>query len=80
MNERLVRWQGYSMGQFTFVLNMFFGLSVSTLAFGFSLLQDEKFILISFPKFIFKTGLILPVFSKRKYCSGLEWQVLYRVT
>ena len=58
MGERFVRWQGYTMGQLTFVLNMFFGLSVAALAFAFSLIKDKEFIISSFPKLLFQVGVI----------------------
>jgi hypothetical protein len=58
MGERFVRWQGYTMGQLTFVLNMFFGLSVATLAFAFSLIKDKEFIISSCPKLVFQIGVI----------------------
>lgn len=58
MSERFVRWQGYTMSQLTFVLNMFFGLSVATLAFAFSLIKDKEFTLSSCPKLLFQIGVV----------------------
>jgi uncharacterized membrane protein len=58
MNDRFVRWQGYSIGQLTLALNMFFGLSVGALAFAFSLVLDKKFVLSDYPKLAFQIGLI----------------------
>ena len=46
------------MGQLTFVLNMFFALSVAALAFAFSLIKDKEFTLIAYPKLFFQIGLV----------------------
>jgi hypothetical protein len=58
MTERFVRWQGYTISQLTFALNMFFGLAVGALAFSFTLVKDENFVLPPCPKFAFKIGIV----------------------
>ncbi len=71
MGEKFIRWQGYSMGQLTFVLNMFFGLSVGALAFSFSLLKDKEFTLSSCPKLSFQIGLVSLCISVFVSCAAV---------
>ena len=71
MSERFVRWQGYSMGQLTFALNLFFGLSVGALGFAFTLIRDENFILTSCPKTLFQISLISLSFAILIGCSAV---------
>ena len=57
-SEKFIRWQGYTIEQLTFALNLFLGLSVGSLAFGISLIRDETFVLSGCSKTIFKVGLV----------------------
>ncbi|MDH5548200.1 MAG: hypothetical protein OEZ43_21730 [Gammaproteobacteria bacterium] len=81
MSDRFVRWQGYTMSQLTFVLNMFFGLSVAALAFAFSLVRDKDFILDSCSKHTLQICLVslsIAVFSS---CAAVVSRLFdYRFT
>jgi len=57
-SERYIRWQGYTISQLTFALNLFFGLSVASLAFAFTLVKDKEFQLIGCPKTLFQISLL----------------------
>lgn len=54
-SERYIRWQGYTISQLTFALNLFFGLSVGSLAFAFTLVKDKEFLLSGCPKYYFRS-------------------------
>jgi len=62
-NERFIRWQGYTLNQVSFAINLFIGLSTATLGFSVSLLIDEKFVLLGKPKYIFTLGLLSQLLS-----------------
>ena len=81
MGERFVRWQGYTMGQLTFVLNMFFGLSVAALAFAFSLIKDKEFTLSSCPKLLFQIGVVSLCIAVFVSCAAVVSRLFdYRYT
>ncbi|HEV2799818.1 MAG TPA: hypothetical protein VGW12_04940 [Pyrinomonadaceae bacterium] len=62
-SERFIRWQGYTLNQVSFAINLFIGLSTATLGFSVSLLIDEKFVLHGRPKYIFTLGLLSQLLS-----------------
>lgn len=69
------------MGQLTFVLNMFFGLSVSALAFAFSLIKDKEFILSSCPKLLFQIGVVSLCIAVFVSCAAVITRLFdYRYT
>jgi len=81
MSERFVRWQGYSMGQLTFALNMFFGLSVGALAFAFSLVRDKEWVLTGCPKLVFQIGLVSLCLAVFASCAAVISRLFdYRYT
>lgn len=75
-SERFVRWQGYTINQLTFALNLFLGLSVGALAFGITLFRDEKFIIIGCPKLAFSLGLITICISFVAGCLAVVSRLL----
>jgi cytoskeletal protein RodZ len=69
------------MGQLTFVLNMFFGLSVGALAFSFSLVRDKEFLLSACPKLTFQIGLISLCIAVFVSCAAVMSRLFdYRYT
>jgi hypothetical protein len=57
-NERFIRWQGYTMAQLSFAINLFLGLSTAALGFSVSLLTDEKFVLHGKIKLLFAAAML----------------------
>ena len=70
-NDKFVRWQGYSISQLTFALNLFLALSVGALAFGLKLLNDEKVLITGCSKYAFSLGLIAVIFSIILGCAAV---------
>ena len=42
-NEKFVRWQGITIKQLTYAINLILGLSTASLGFAISLLLNDKF-------------------------------------
>jgi len=57
-NERFVRWQGYTIAQLTFAINIFLGFAAASLGFGFTILRSPDFNLTSTYKIIFVGALL----------------------
>jgi|CXWL01.1.fsa_nt_gi hypothetical protein len=57
-NEKYIRWQGITLNQVTFVINLLLGLATATLGFSASLLKDEKFIPTGKVKCLFTFALL----------------------
>lgn len=80
-DERFVRWQGYAISQFTFVLNLFLGLAVGTLAFSVTLLKDDDFVLGSCLKTVFLVSLIALCLSVLAGCCAVVSRLMdFRLT
>lgn len=80
-DERFVRWQGYTISQFTFVLNLFLGLAVGTLAFSVTLLKDDGFVLSSCLKTVFLVGLVALCLSVLAGCCAVVSRLMdFRLT
>ncbi len=75
-NKRFVRWQKYTIEQLTFALNLFLGLSVGSLAFGVTLLQNESFSFSGCSKVAFSGGLIALVLSVVSGCVAVVTRLL----
>ena len=69
------------MGQLTFVLNMFFGLSVAALAFAASLVRNAEWVLTGCPKFVFQIGLVSLCLAVLASCAAVISRLFdYRYT
>lgn len=75
-NKRFIRWQRYTIEQLTFVLNLFLGLSVGSLAFGIALLQNDSFSLSGCSKVAFSGGLIALALSVASGCAAVVTRLL----
>lgn len=64
------------MRQLTFALNLFFGMSVGSLAFAFTLVRDKEFILLGCPKVIFQAGLISLCLAVFVSCAAVVSRLL----
>ncbi len=62
-NEKYIRWQGITLNQVTFVINLLLGLATATLGFSVSLLKDEKFIPAGKVKCLFTFALLSQLIS-----------------
>jgi hypothetical protein len=58
-NDSFVRWQAIAISQLTYAINLILGFSVATLAFGVTILLNDKFVLIGWQKFTFFLSLII---------------------
>lgn len=57
-NESFVRWQGITITQLGYAVNLIIGLTVATLGFSLSRLSDEKFILDGYGNWVFLISII----------------------
>jgi len=79
--DRFVRWQGYTISQFTFALNLFLGLAVGTLAFSVTLLKEDSFSLNSCLGNLFLGGLVFLCLSVVSGCCAVVSRLLdFRLT
>jgi len=75
-SERYIRWQGYTIAQLTFALNLFLGLSLASLAFAFSLVRDKDFLLVGCSKILFQISLISLCLSTLVGCFAVVSRLL----
>ena len=75
-NEKFIRWQGYTINQLTFTLNLFLGLAVGSLAFSITLIKDKEFLLSGCPKLIFQISLISLCLSIVISCTAVVSRLL----
>ena len=58
-----VRWQAITISQLTYAINLILGFSVATLAFGVTILLNDKFVPIGWQKCTFSLSLIILLVS-----------------
>ena len=75
-SDRYIRWQGYTITQLTFALNLFFGMSVGTLAFAFTLVKDKEFVLLGCPKTLFQIALVSLCLAVLVSCGAVVSRLL----
>jgi hypothetical protein len=56
--DAFVRWQGITISQLTYAINLILALAVATLGFGVTLLLNKEFVLISWQKCIISAALL----------------------
>ena len=61
--ESSIRWQGRTIEQFGYVLNLILGLSVAALGFGVSLISNEHFVRTGWQNCVFVTSLLFLMLS-----------------
>lgn len=80
-SERYIRWQNYTILQLTFALNLFFGISVGSLAFAFTLIKDKEFLLSGCPKLLFQISLISLCIAVLASCGAVVSRLMdFRLT
>jgi hypothetical protein len=57
-NERFVRWQGLTLGQFSQATNVVLGLAVAVLGFNVALLMNKEFLPVSWHKCVFALAVL----------------------
>ena len=67
-NDRFTRWQGNTLNQVSFAINLFLGLATATLGFSVSLLINEKFVLSGIARHLFAFALPCQLLS---LCFGV---------
>lgn len=76
-----VRWQGLAITQMSVAVSLFSGLSIASLGFGFSLLQDDQFVSCIKHREVFIASLILLLASSVFNCSVVVTRLLdFRLT
>lgn len=76
VSDRYIRWQSYTISQLTFALNLFFGMSVGSLVFAFTLIKDKDFVLSGCPKLIFQIALISLCVAVLASCGAVVSRLL----
>lgn len=80
-DKRYIRWQRYTISQFTFALNLFLGLAVGALAFAAVLIKDESFVVDSCQKLFFFVGLVGLCMSVIAGCAAVVSRLMdFRLT
>lgn len=62
-NEKYIRWQGITLNQVTFAINLLLGLATATLGFSVALLKDKEFVPTGSIKCFFTAALFLQLIS-----------------
>jgi hypothetical protein len=70
-NEKFIRWQGLTINQLTFAINLFLGLGGGSLAFAITLLRDQTFLLGGCWKTVFLISLVTLALSVIAGCAAV---------
>lgn len=80
-DDRYIRWQGLAIAQLSVAVALISGLSVSSLALGFSLLQNKEFVPCGTFKIMFAWSFPLLLFAALFSCIAVVSRLLdFRLT
>ncbi len=74
--DQFIRWQGHTIAQLTFAINLFFGMSIGSLVFAVTLIMDEDFLLSGYPKLFFQISLFLILLAVFSGCAAVVSRLL----
>ena len=80
-NDRFVRWQEYTISEFTFAINLFFGLAVGALTFSITFVKNDDFFLWPCLRLLFMFGFVSLCFSVFAGCAAVVSRLMdFRLT